>query len=90
MFVVCDVVFDPPAAGWPDPAGLGDLGERGRGHLPPSAGAVLRTRLEVHQRGLLLHRRRGRDVAAGAPGLLRGPRGEQVSAAHGGCKRRAS
>lgn len=80
------VFFHSPAAGWPDPAGRGDLGERGRGLLPPGAGAVLRPRPAVCQRRLVLHRHRSRAPAAGAPGLLRGPQGEQVSAAHSGCK----
>lgn len=80
------VFLDPPAAGRPDPAGHGDLGERRRGLLPPAAGAVLQPRHAVCQRGLFLHRHRGRACAAGAPGLLCGPQGEQVSAAHGRCK----
>lgn len=84
---VDNVFLDPPAAGRPDPGGHGDLGERRRGLLPPAAGAVLQPRHAVCQRGLLLHRHRGRAGAAGAPGLLCGPQGEQVSAAHGRCKR---
>ena len=77
--------LDCPSAGGPDPAGYGDLGERGRGVLPAAAGAILQPRHAVRQRGLFLHRHRGRAGAAGAPGLLRGPQREQVSAAHGRC-----
>lgn len=79
-----DHVFPgPPAAGRPDAARHGDLGERGRGLLPQAVGSVLQPRHAVRQRGLLLHRHRGGAGAAGAPRLLRGPKGEQVSAANG-------
>lgn len=81
------VFLAPPAAGRPDPAGHGDLGERRRELLSPAAGAVLQSRHAVRQRGLFLHRHRGRAGAAGAARLLRGPQGEQVSAALGRCER---
>ena len=77
------VFLRAPAAGGPDPGRHGDLGERGRELLPAAAGAVLQPGHAVRQRGLLQHRHRDRAGAAGAPGLLRGPQGEQVSAAHG-------
>ena len=73
----------PPAAGRPDAAGHGDLGERGRQLLPPAAGTLLQGGGPVRQRGLLLCGRGGGAAAAGAAGLLLRPQGEQVSAAGG-------
>lgn len=81
------VFLAPPAAGRPDPGGHGDLGERRRELLSAAAGAVLQSRHAVRQRGLFLHRHRGRAGAAGAPRLLWGPQGEQMSAALGRCER---
>lgn len=81
------VFLGPAAAGGPDPAGHGDLGECGWGLLSEAAGAVLWPRHAIRQRGLFLHCHRDRAGAAGATGLLWGPQGEQVSAAHGRCTR---
>lgn len=71
------------AAGRADPVGHGDLGECERELLPATPGLNLQPRDAVRQRGLFQYRRRGPAGPAGAPGLLWGSQGEQVSAANG-------